>query len=172
MKVIKWLDKHFEEMILIILLSAIVVVMCYQIIRRYVFNSSLSWSEEFCRYAFIWFMFIATSYSVRLRSDLRVDVVVNMLPKTLKTIVNFFDLFASLALYAVLFAYSFPVVAYIKSTGDYSSAMHLPMYFVYASLIVGFGLTVVRYIQRIILEFKELKEKKAEALTEKGGEAQ
>lgn len=50
MKVIKWLDKHFEEFFLVLILVSIVLVMLYQIIRRYIFNSSLTWSEEFCRY--------------------------------------------------------------------------------------------------------------------------
>ena len=75
MKVIKWLDKHLEEVFLVLILVAIVLVMLYQIIRRYVFNSSLTWSEEFCRYAFTWFIFIAYSYSIRLGSELRVDAV-------------------------------------------------------------------------------------------------
>ena len=49
MKAVKWLDKHLEEVILVLLLSLIVLVMLYQIVMRYVFNDSLTWSEEFCR---------------------------------------------------------------------------------------------------------------------------
>lgn len=54
MKTLKFLDKHLEEFIMVLLLSSIVVIMLFQIIRRYIFNDSLSWSEEFCRYCFIW----------------------------------------------------------------------------------------------------------------------
>ena len=56
MKTLKFLDKHLEEFIMVLLLSSIVVIMLFQIIRRYIFNDSLSWSEEFCLYCFIWMM--------------------------------------------------------------------------------------------------------------------
>ena len=49
MKALKFLDKHFEEIIMVLSLSCIIVVMLLQIVRRYVFNYSLTWSEEFCR---------------------------------------------------------------------------------------------------------------------------
>ena len=58
MKVIKFLDRRLEEVILVLLLSCIVVIMLCQIVCRYVLNDSLSWSEEFCRYCYIWFMFV------------------------------------------------------------------------------------------------------------------
>ena len=45
MKTLKFLDKHLEEFIMVLLLSSIVVIMLFQIIRRYIFNDSLSWSE-------------------------------------------------------------------------------------------------------------------------------
>lgn len=48
MKVIKFLDRRLEEVILVLLLSCIVVIMLCQIVCRYVLNDSLSWSEEFC----------------------------------------------------------------------------------------------------------------------------
>ena len=53
MKVIKFLDRRLEEVILVLLLSCIVVIMLCQIVCRYVLNDSLSWSEEFCRYCYI-----------------------------------------------------------------------------------------------------------------------
>ena len=42
MKTLKFLDKHLEEFIMVLLLSSIVVIMLFQIIRRYIFNDSLS----------------------------------------------------------------------------------------------------------------------------------
>lgn len=38
MKILKWLDKHLEQSILMLLLGSIVIVMLYQIIRRYFFR--------------------------------------------------------------------------------------------------------------------------------------
>lgn len=49
MKVIKWIYAHAEEVILCILLTAIVLFSGAQVVSRYVFGNSLTWSEELCR---------------------------------------------------------------------------------------------------------------------------
>ena len=157
-KLLKVLDDHTEEWLLILLECAIVIVMLYQIVRRYVFNSSLTWSEEFCRYCFIWFMFIGYSYSIHEKIDLRMDAVLNILPKPLKTILERFGLLFGFALTALLFVNSFTAVGYVVKTGEKSVGMHLPMSVVYASMIVGFGLALIRYIQRFAEEFRGRKE--------------
>ena len=53
MKVLKWLDNNLEQAILLILLCGMTLVMGAQIIARYAFSASLSWSEEITRYMFI-----------------------------------------------------------------------------------------------------------------------
>lgn len=150
-KVLKWLDKHMEESILMVLLAGIVVVMLYQIIRRYIFNSSLSWSEEFCRYSFIWFMFVANSYAIRLGTELRVDAVLNLLPNAAKRVVEFLTMVLCLAVTGYLFYLSFGTVSHVVKTGEVSTGLHLHMKYVYLSMIVGFGMSVIRCVQKIIL---------------------
>ena len=58
---------------------AIVLIMLAQVLARYVFNASLIWAEELCRYLLIWqtFLFIGMAYQ---RGELvAVDVVPDML---------------------------------------------------------------------------------------------
>ena len=139
---------------LILLESAIVIIMLLQIVRRYVFNASLTWSEEFCRYCFIWFMFIGYSYSIHEKIDLRMDAVLNILPKNVKLFLERFALIACFALTILLFVNSFKVVGFVMQTGERSTGMHLPMSVVYVSMVIGFGLAIIRYIQRILEEFR------------------
>ena len=49
MKVLRWLDKHFEECIMFANLWIIVCLSTIQIIMRYLFKNSLSWPEEMNR---------------------------------------------------------------------------------------------------------------------------
>ena len=150
MKVIKFLDRRLEEVILVLLLSCIVVIMLCQIVCRYVLNDSLSWSEEFCRYCYIWFMFVAFSYSIRFNLDLRVDAVLKLLPGALKKAVEIFGCFICLVLSAFLFYHSFGTVAAVLRTGETSVSLHLPMQYVYVASVIGYGLGTVRYVQKII----------------------
>ena len=71
MKALRWLDEHFEQAILTMLLSLIVLIMLLQVIMRYVFNNSLSWPEELSRILFVWFTFIGLSYATAKQSHVK-----------------------------------------------------------------------------------------------------
>ncbi|MCI9026589.1 MAG: TRAP transporter small permease [Lawsonibacter sp.] len=150
MKVLKFLDRHFEEILMVLSLTCIIVVMLFQIVRRYVFNNSLTWSEEFCRYCYIWMMFVAFSYSIHLKADLRVDAVVSLLPQGVKAVLELITLLICLAITGFLFYHSFGTVAAVVKTGEKSAALHLPMQVVYTASVVGYGCGTLRYIQRLI----------------------
>ena len=147
MKAVKWLDKHLEEMILIVLLVMIVVVMLYQIVRRYVFNSSLTWSEEFCRYAFVWFIFIALPYSIRLGSELRMDAILSQLPEKAQNTAKIALNVISLCLAGFLFYNSIIAVQEAVLIGEKTPGLHMPKEWLYVSMVIGFGLAVIRYLQ-------------------------
>jgi TRAP-type C4-dicarboxylate transport system permease small subunit len=60
-------------------MAMVVVIMAVQVVARYVFNASLIWAEELCRYILVWqtFLFIGMAYQ---RGELiAVDVVPLML---------------------------------------------------------------------------------------------
>ena len=45
-KALQWLDENLEEVLLVIALAAMAVIMGIQVIARYIFGASHSWSEE------------------------------------------------------------------------------------------------------------------------------
>lgn len=153
MKALKILDNHLEEFLMVLTMVGIVIIMLFQIIRRYVFNDSLSWSEEFCRYCYIWMMFLAFAYTARLGTDLRVDALIGMLPAKGRAIMDLINLILCVAISGFLFYHSFGTVAAVIKTGETSVALHLPMYYVYAASVVGYGLGTARYIQQVVLFF-------------------
>jgi TRAP-type C4-dicarboxylate transport system permease small subunit len=152
--IVKWFDEHFEESILVLLLVAISCVMMLQVIMRKVFNNSLSWPEEFCRYCYVWTTFMTLSFAVRQGNMLRVSVVVDLFPQYARKIIYILGNLACLAVFFVFFVNSIDVVKGIKATGQTSTAMELPMYLVYFSTVLGFGLAALRTVQVI---FKQIK---------------
>ncbi len=155
MRAIKWLDEHFEEWTMVILLAGISLSLLLQIFMRYIFNASLSWSEEFARYCFVWSTFISIGYSIKKSTMLRIDIVVQYLPKSWRKPLDVFVEFFVLAFFGLMLYNSVFVVQKIGRSGQTSPALGLPMVAIYVSLIVGFLLAVIRGIQKIIVMLRK-----------------
>ncbi len=156
MKVIRFLDDKLEELLLIGLLGAMVVIMEVQIFCRYVLNYSLSWSEELTRYLFIWSCFISISYCIKRWISIKVDQVIKMLPKKGYVIaqlllnVMLFILF----IYLTIHGYQFLIQAI--ELKQKSPALGLPMQYVQSAPFVGFVLASFRSFQQIIYEMQNV----------------
>ena len=61
-KVLMWLDRHFEEVLMSVFLCGIVIMMTIHVFCRYALRHTLTWTEEATRYMLIWFVFIGVSY--------------------------------------------------------------------------------------------------------------
>ncbi len=152
MKVVKWLDDHFEESIMMIFLIGMVVIMGIQVVMRRIFASSLAWPEELTRYLFIWMIGLGMSYSCKKGIHTRIDILEGFFPVLRKPFLIIDDLFfAAFCIYLMRPAIS--VIQKLISTWQTSPAMLMPMAFVYLSMLVGFILSLVRIAQKFILLF-------------------
>ncbi|MCD8140851.1 MAG: TRAP transporter small permease [Planctomycetaceae bacterium] len=158
MRVLKWLDRHFEETVLILLLVIISCVMFLQVIMRYIFNDSMTWPEEFCRYCYVWTAFFSLAYTVRQGNMLRVAVVMDLLPQTARKVVFILVNVVCLIVFAVFFGHSIGVVQSIHKMGQTSTAMGWSMAMVYMCTVIGFGLAAVRMAQSIYHQIRNFNE--------------
>lgn len=149
MKVLRWLDEHFEEFLMACSLWAIVVIMGAQVIMRYLFKNSLPWSEELSRYFFIWFTFLGISFAVRNHSHIRIDIFETFFPVLKKPLEYIGDLFF-LGFCLYMLRPSMSTLVNMIAKGQTSPAMEAPMWIVYLSLIVGFCLTIFRLIEKYV----------------------
>ena len=148
MKIVKWLDEHFEEYILSGLLIVVAVVMMLQVIMRYVFNASLSWAEEASRYAFVWSALVSIGYTIKENSILKVDTLVESLPVGLKHILVILINLSVTLFFGYLFVNSIPAVQRVVMTGQTSPALKIPLSWIYFAAIAGFFLATVRSVQK------------------------
>jgi TRAP-type transport system small permease protein len=64
-------------------MAAVAVLVCAQVLVRYVLGGSLVWSEELTRLAFVWMVLVAVTSS----RPMRVEFFVELLPRRLKAFV-------------------------------------------------------------------------------------
>ena len=165
MRALKWLDEHFEEALLVILLVLIACVELIQVIYRNLpFVAALTWAEEFCRFCWIWSVFISLPYTIRKGSMLRVSVLLDVFPQKLRAGLNIAVDLITVASMLLLGVYSISVVRKILQSGETSPAMRWPMWIVYSIMLLGFFLGALRGLQQAVIHIRHFGDRKLSTL--------
>lgn len=144
-----WLDDHFEETILIVLLIALTLLTGLQVVMRRVFSNPLSWSEELCRYCFMWSGFIGVSYCIRKRCEIRIDTFVMLFPKRIQAAMAVLADLLCLAMYGVFFYTTILIIQKAFASEQISPAIGIPNYLIYFGALLGFGFAAIRMLRNI-----------------------
>lgn len=167
MKVIKWLDEHFEEVLLVALLAVISCVELMQVVARNVpFIPALTWAEELCRFAWIATVFMSIPYTIRTCTALRVTALIDIIPWKLR---NIFDVVID-AVTAILMGFltvnAVTVFQRVLESGETSPAMVWPMWIMYLFVLVGFALGALRAVQMFVIHIKNINVEPANTVEE------
>lgn len=134
-------------------LGFFVILLFVQVVMRVVFQTSLTWSEECSRFAFVWFAFLGASYAARLGAHNRVTFQFKFVPKLLGDISQ---LVADLIWITFNTVMTFKSIETIKDMLEFpflSPALDLPMHYIYMLFPIAFTLMTIRIIQVNILKF-------------------
>lgn len=158
-KVFAWLNNSLEEFLMGTGLILMTVIMGIQVIWRYVFGMSLSWSEEITRYIFIWEGFLSVSYCTKKCISIKVEQFVSMFPKRGKALFKLVNHTIELLLFCYMIPYAFLYFRSAIESGQVSPACGIPMYYIQAAPLVCFILVAFRIVQRWRIEFRVWREK-------------
>lgn len=152
----KFLDgvEKIEKLLLTITFPAMVAIMLYQVILRYVFSNSNAWSEELTRYLFIFNVMIAAAIAVRRNSHLQIDILINRFGPRTKRIFTIAATAIGIAFLAMLFVYSLELCR--MGTSNISPGVGISMSIPYASVPIGIVLMVLTSIEVILKNVQEL----------------
>lgn len=152
----KYIMDHLEEFFMIPLIFAMSIIIFIQVIMRYVFQSSLTWSEEMARYMFVWLVYFSVSYTARREKHIRIDAAINIYPKKMRPYIELVSEIIVLGFAIFIAITGMTVFHKIAWSGQMSPAMRIPMQFVYAAPMIGLGLTAIRQVQCILRKVKAL----------------
>jgi len=144
---------HLEEYFLVPSLMLSVALVFIQVIMRYVFKNSLSWSEELSRYLYVWQTWIGVSYSARNGSHLRITMLRDRLPKNGQMILELFVNLVWIAFGIFIIVQGMRAISVISAYGQTSSALQIPMQICYYSIPVGMFLMCIRLVERNVKNF-------------------
>lgn len=161
MKVLKLLDEHIEEWILIATYTAMLVIATAQVFFRYVINLSLSWSQDLLTYMLIWSVFIGISLAVKKRKHIKVELAFVILSEKMQFYLKILSNLVFMLFCGIFSYYSLlKVYKLIFVNPQISESTGLPMWMIQIAVPFGFVLSIYRLIIDTKLLFKEKTEER------------
>ena len=147
MSVLKKINDGLMAFIKIVLIGAgtlMTALVIMNVILRYVFNSGLSWSEEACRFLFIWVTFLGAilANDAALHGEhMRMDFVVEM----------FVEVVALLLVLVMLGTLFKGGIELVQGTWPMlTSALRIPKGAVYLCAPIGFGYMFIQTLAKLV----------------------
>lgn len=138
---------RFEEIISSLCLGGMALVITMQVFNRYVLQNSLDWSEEMGRYLFIWSVYVGCSFATLENRHLEVTVIRSFVRPRIKHILMGISYLMTFAFCLVCVIYGFQMLEFLARTGQKTPALEVRMYYIFASVPVGFALMGFRNVQ-------------------------
>jgi len=136
----------FEDWTLFLTVMAGLLALFANVILRYGFNYTLAWSEELVKLVIIYTTFIGCSASIKNRSMIKVDVLLQLVPKTRFPLIVFSHL-AIIVFSLIMLVYGWKMAAQQATTGQTTIIMLIPMAYLYALMPLMGGLMLIRSLQ-------------------------
>lgn len=144
---IKWLVRHFEELVCCTALAVIAVSVFSQVLARYIFEVALHWTEEVAAISMVWAVYMGASLCVRERFHIRIVVTVQALPVSVGRIVILTAdiLFAIFCIFMLQISWDY--LSVLWKYPAHSPSLGINQFYPQTVLIVGYGLMTIRLVQ-------------------------
>lgn len=152
----KWFDR-IEEGLLALSLAVMVIINFGNVLSRYVFHASWSFSEELLVILFVYNSFLGSALACRRGAHMGFTVLTDLFPEKVKKIVIILSTLLSLALMGVLVVYGTEMVRGQMEYGQRTPALGLPEAVAGISVPLGGLLIAFRMVQACIMELRQIR---------------
>tara|TARA_R110000796_G_scaffold32797_1_gene85512 strand:- start:4960 stop:5469 length:510 start_codon:yes stop_codon:yes gene_type:complete len=128
---------------------AMVVAVFSQVVLRFLFDSSISWAEEFARFAMVWIAFLGASLGMKDGSHTKIDFFINRFPWGVKRLILIFNKALCVVFLAFISYYVIAALSYTMNT--LSPGMRIPMGIMHMILPVA-GILMIIYLLKDIYQ--------------------
>lgn len=150
MRIFDWI----EEILCIICTVVMTVLVFANVLSRYVFHNSLSFSEEITTYLFILLSLMGTAIAARRRAHLGLSILTDAVSPGMRKVLHVIGFAIGALFSAALFYYGILMVINQYNLGMETSAMQWPEW-IYATFVpFGAFFITIRFIQATIQELR------------------
>jgi len=131
-------------------ISAGVALAFYNVVARYVFNSSLTWAAELTVYLFLWSTFFGAAYCFKEDAHISISVILDKLsPKMAKAMMLVSHSVTFIFLAAVSF-YGYEYLELVIELEEMSIDLEIPMWIPYLVIPISFAFAAYRVGEKIV----------------------
>lgn len=135
---------------------AFTVVGFLQVFFRVFLKHPLSWSEEACRYLFLWSMMLGAILVSSENGHFRVDFLVIKFPKAIQKALQYFGYVLVAVFSAIIVYYGYRLM--VSNTTRISPALGIKMMYVYLIFPINGILVLLHLIEAVVNDFSGAKE--------------
>lgn len=138
------------------LLLSMILVSLVNVVGRYLFSFSLTWSDEFTRLSLVVLTFLGAALAVAYRAHLVIDAIPSMMPagSRQKMILNGVLHVASFTFFVMLLTGGWAFA--MRNMGQASPAIGVPLGIVYMAVPVGAILMIMNYVGILVFGVGQL----------------
>jgi C4-dicarboxylate transporter DctQ subunit len=153
-RMLRFLDRHFEEVIAGLGLLVMSTMVFAQVVMRYAFSAPMSWSDEIAVYCMVWSVYLSASWAVRERAHIRVLNLIELFPKPLSTWLIYVSDFIWLVFSMFICWQGVILHMSLWERSYHSPVLNIDQKWPYMVVAVGFALMSFRLIQIYVRHFK------------------
>lgn len=158
-KIIRFLDKYFEEFFVVLLLLYLVLGVNFEVFIRYILNASGAYMEEISKLTLISMVYIGIPYVIKKRKHIICNIFSNNINKNADFILSLigntlFIFFVCTMVYA-----TYNLITMQIMMGKKTEAMHISIVYFTTILLIGFSLSIIRLLQNIIIDYINFQKK-------------
>lgn len=157
MKLLSTLLARLEEFILVALFAFMAVMNFLNVVCRYCFSSSFSFTEEVTITAFVWVSMVGIAVGYKRLAHLGMSFLVDNMPKKVQPFMALLSMICSVVLILLLFKYGSEMVSNQMRLGSKTPALGMPMYIQGLSIPVGAIFCLIRAVESGVKEFVRLR---------------
>jgi TRAP-type transport system small permease protein len=142
---------RWVEIITIAMVLVMTILVIVQVLLRYLFSSSLSWSEEIARYLMIWVSFLAAGLALQKNLHIGVEALITRLGPRQRRRVSLVSKAAIFAFLVVLTVGGFQLAWFVRNQS--SPALFLSMSWAYGASAAGGLFMAIQMFHSFLTEF-------------------
>lgn len=153
--VINWV----VERTCIAIMALLTVLVTYQVVTRYVFNSPSAVSEVLSRYMFVWLVLIGSAYVFGLREHMAITYVRDKFSPRIGIIVDIVTEWG-IAIFAFIVMWQGGYKASVRQMWQLDSALEIPMGVIYAALPISGALILIYFVinqLKLVHQFQQIR---------------